>query len=92
MEPKKHTKRTPVPGGDSLDVIDINDTYTGGEQFLEGDDGFLDTMESDTDVQELRIEALKKAIDIAKLMSDVTTEDVINIALLVIKFVKETEI
>ena len=92
MEPRKHSKRTPVTGGESLDVVDINDTYTGGEQFIEGDDGFLDDMDSDAEIQNLRIEALKKAIDIAKLMSGVTPEDVINIALLVIKYVKETEL
>jgi len=50
MEPRKHNKRTPVTGGDSLDVVDINDTYTGGEQFIEGDDGFLDDMDSDAEI------------------------------------------
>jgi hypothetical protein len=42
--------------------------------------------------QEQRIEALKRAIDIAKLMSNVTTDDVINIANSVIDYLKNTKI
>lgn len=92
MEPKQHTKRQ-VPGTTSRDVMDISNTYLGGgDDFLEDNEGFLDTMESESEAQKLRIEGLKKAIDIAKLMSNVTTDDIINIAKIVIKFIKETEI
>ena len=78
MEPKKHSSR------DGLSVVDVNDTpedvYM--DSFLEdGDDGFVENIEPDKmSTEDLRIEALKRAIDIAKLMSNVTTQDVIDIA------------
>mgnify|MGYP004624618097 CR=1 FL=1 len=91
MEPKKHTSRD---GG--LDVVDVNDTpedvYM--DSFLEdGDDGFVQNLEPDKIPEEdLRIEALKRAIDIAKLMSNVTTQDVINIAAKIADYISNTQI
>lgn len=91
MEPKKHTSRD---GG--LDVVDVNDTpedvYM--DSFLEdGDDGFVENLEPDNMPDEdLRIEALKRAIDIAKLMSNVTTQDVINIAAKIADYISNTQI
>lgn len=40
--------------------------------------------------EDLRIEALKRAIDIAKLMSNVTTQDVINIASKIADYISNT--
>lgn len=91
MEPKKHTSRD---GG--LNVVDVNDTpedvYM--DSFLEdGDDGFVGNLEPDKMPDEdLRIEALKRAIDIAKLMSNVTTQDVINIATKIADYISNTQI
>ncbi len=91
MEPKKHTSRD---GG--LNVVDVNDTpedvYM--DSFLEdGDEGFVDDLEPDKMPDEdLRIEALKRAIDIAKLMSNVTTQDVINIAAKIADYIGNTQI
>lgn len=91
MEPKKHTSRD---GG--LNVVDVNDTpedvYM--DSFLEdGDDGFVENLEPDKMPEEdLRIEALKRAIDIAKLMSNVTTQDVINIASKIADYISNTQI
>lgn len=91
MEPKKHTSRD---GG--LNVVDVNDTpedvYM--DSFLEdGDDGFVENLEPDKmPVEDLRIEALKRAIDIAKLMSNVTTQDVINIAAKIADYISNTQI
>ena len=42
--------------------------------------------------QKQRIEALKRAIDIAKLMSNVTTDDVIELADKVLDYLKNTQI
>lgn len=42
--------------------------------------------------EDLRIEALKRAIDIAKLMSNVTTQDVINIASKIADYISNTQI
>lgn len=88
MEPKKHSSR------DGLSVADVNDTpedvYM--DSFLEdGDDGFVENIEPDKmSAEDLRIEALKRAIDIAKLMSNVTTQDVINIASKIADYISNT--
>lgn len=88
MEPKKHSSR------DGLSVVDVNDTpedvYM--DSFLEdGDDGFVENIEPNKmSAEELRIEALKRAIDIAKLMSNVTTQDVINIASKIADYISNT--
>ena len=88
MEPKKHSSR------DGLSVADVNDTpedvYM--DSFLEdGDDGFVENIEPyKMPAEDLRIEALKRAIDIAKLMSNVTTQDVINIASKIADYISNT--
>ena len=88
MEPKKHSSR------DGLSVADVNDTpedvYM--DSFLEdSDDGFVENIEPDKmPAEDLRIEALKRAIDIAKLMSNVTTQDVINIASKITDYISNT--
>lgn len=93
MEPKEHTQRTPDTGMDPLDVVDISNTQLGGDEFLEdGETAFVEGMKSDRDMQELRVKCLKQAIDMGKLMSNVTVDDIINMATLVMKYVTETEI
>lgn len=90
MEPKKHSSR------DGLGVVDVNDTpedvYM--DSFLEdSDEGFVENIEPDKmPIEDLRIEALKRAIDIAKLMSNVTTQDVINIAAKIADYISNTQI
>ena len=90
MKPKKHSSR------DGLSVVDVNDTPEDVfmDSFLEdGEDGFVTELEPDKmPDEELRIEALKRAIDIAKLMSNVTTEDVISIAAKVVDYIRNTQI
>lgn len=88
MKPKKHSMRN------GLTVADVKDTpkdvYM--DSFLEdGDDGFVENIEPDKmPAEDLRIEALKRAIDIAKLMSNVTTQDVINIASKIADYISNT--
>lgn len=90
MKQKKHSSR------DGLSVVDVNDTpedvYM--DSFLEdGDGGFVENIEPDKmPTEDLRIEALKRAIDIAKLMSNVTTQDVINIAAKIADYISNTQI
>ena len=90
MKPKKHSSRN------GLSVADVNDTpedlYM--DSFLEdGDNSFVENIESDKmPAEDLRIEALKRAIDIAKLMSNVTTQDVINIASKIADYISNTQI
>lgn len=90
MEPKKHSSRN------GLSVVDVNDTPEDVfmDSFLEdGDDSFVTELEPDKiPDEELRIEALKRAIDIAKLMSNVTTEDIISIAAKVVDYIRNTQI
>jgi hypothetical protein len=98
MEPKIHKTRTAVPGGEQLEVRDINDTPDDVfmDTYFEDDEGFLDSLVDENketeEVQKKRIEALKRAIDIAKLMSNVTTEDVINIAEKILDYMENTQI
>ena len=90
MKQKKHSSR------DGLSVADVNDTpediYM--DSFLEdGDNSFVENIEPDKmPAEDLRIEALKRAIDIAKLMSNVTTQDVINIASKIVDYISNTQI
>ena len=90
MKPKKHSSRN------GLSVVDVNDTPEDVfmDSFLEdGEDSFVTELESDKmPDEELRIEALKRAIDIAKLMSNVTTEDIISIAAKVVDYIRNTQI
>ena len=77
-----------------LTVADVKDTpedvYM--DSFLEdGDNSFVENIEPDKmPAEDLRIEALKRAIDIAKLMSNVTTQDVINIASKIADYISNT--
>ena len=88
MEPKKHSMRN------GLTVADVKDTPedVSMDSFLEdGDNSFVENIETDKmPAEDLRIEALKRAIDIAKLMSNVTTQDVINIASKIADYISNT--
>lgn len=88
MKPKKHSMRN------GLTVADVKDTPedVSIDSFLEdGDNSFVENIEPDKmPAEDLRIEALKRAIDIAKLMSNVTTQDVINIASKIADYISNT--
>ena len=88
MKPKKHSMRN------GLTVADVKDTPedVSMDSFLEdGDNSFVENIEPDKmSAEDLRIEALKRAIDIAKLMSNVTTQDVINIASKIADYISNT--
>ena len=90
MKPKKHSMRN------GLTVADVKDTPedVSMDSFLnDGDNGFVENIEPDKmPAEDLRIEALKRAIDIAKLMSNVTTQDVINIASKIADYISNTQI
>ena len=77
-----------------LTVADVKDTPedVSMDSFLEdGDNSFVENIEMDKmPAEDLRIEALKRAIDIAKLMSNVTTQDVINIASKIADYISNT--
>ncbi len=80
-----------------LDSDNVNaDSYLegGGLQFDDDNAPSLEDVEKEekevkkmTD-EEIKIKALKQAVDVAKLMSDVNTDDVIDIAKKLAKFIK----
>jgi len=85
-----------------LDKFDLNGSddnfdsyYEGGDLKFEDDDApstdDIENAEKEvkkmTD-EDIKIKALKQAVDVAKLMSDVTTDDVIEIAKKLAKFIK----
>ena len=90
MKPKKHSMRN------GLTVAEVKDTPedVSTDSFLEdGDNSFVENIETHKmPAEDLRIEALKRAIDIAKLMSNVTTQDVINIASKIADYISNTQI
>ena len=95
MEPKEHKQRTPDKNVGPLDVVDLHDdSFNDDFYFEDGDMGFIDPDEHKKTLaeQKQRIEALKRAIDIAKLMSNVLTDDVIDIANKVLDYMQNTKI
>ena len=85
MKPIKHTIRQ----GNSVQDVNNSNEF---DEFLEnGDMGFVEEEEimSNTD---RRIESLKRAIDIAKLMSNVTVDDVMDIAEKIDTFIRDFEL
>ena len=73
----------------------MNTTTLKERQSLQEDAIFEDDTQQNEDAgmtdEELKIEALKIATNIGKLMSNVTTEDIVNIAETVAKFIKGGE-
>ena len=84
------------------DKFDLSINPTGGDSYLEGGDLKFDDdnapevediekaekeVKKMTD-EEIKIKALGQAVNVAKLMSDVTTDDVIDIAKKLAKFIK----
>ena len=93
MEPKQHKTRT-VVAGKPLQVADVSDDGHDVDFdtfFEDGDMGFVEN-DNAMPEQERRIESIKRAIDIAKLMSNVSVDDVITIAETVDTYIKEFEV
>lgn len=101
MEPRQHTSRT-LENGETSNIRDINDTsydvLMDDFQDMQNEDGEMgfvediDETQTQEYIEDLRIESLKRAIDIAKLMSNVTTEDIIELAEKLVSFIKDKEI
>jgi hypothetical protein len=71
----------------------MNTTTLKERMSLDEDALFEDDAQQDPGMtdEDIKIEALKIATNIAKLMSNVTTEDIVNIAETVAKFIKNSE-
>jgi hypothetical protein len=103
MEPKHDKERLAFRGGPMVSKASINDDPNDFNVFDEdGNLHFLNDKAPDPDDidaaeekakemsdEEIKIKALNLAINIAKLMNDVTTEDVLKIAAKVAVFIKE---
>lgn len=102
MEPKHNTVRSAFRGGPLVSVSSVNDKEnnfdideTGTFQFL-GDQApepeEIDKAEEESKKmadEEIKIKALNLSVNIAKLMSDVTTDDILGIASKIAVFIKE---
>lgn len=70
------------------------DDFDNSEDIFSDDIGFSESVDNNyehtSDDEDRRIEALKRAIDISKLMSNVTVETVINIAEQVDAYLKQS--
>ena len=101
MEPKERTERTSFPNGPKVSVASVDDEPVGDIYLESGDLNFEDDdAPSNEDIEkaeqevkkmtdeEIKIKALNQAVNIAKLMSNVGTDDVIEIAKKVAKFIK----
>lgn len=102
MEPVNREERTAFFNGPKVSVASVDDEPILDDTYNEdGDMSFVDdeapSPEEVDDAkkeankmtdEEIKIKALNQAVNIAKLMSDVTTDDVIKIAGKVAKFIK----
>ena len=98
MKPIHRESRTAYQNGPTVSVADVNDTdITVSFDNLEdtynedGENSFLaDNIEESTlNDEEIKIKALNQAVNIAKLMSGVTVDNVLEIAAKVAKFIKK---
>jgi len=92
MKPISRKERTAYYNGPKVSVasMDGESGGQGSDAYLE-DSGmsFIADESKDMSDEEIKIKALKQAIDIAKLMSDVTVDDVISIAEKVAVYIKK---
>lgn len=104
MKPVSREERTAFFNGPKVSVAKVDDESTLNTDDIYNEDGDMsfidDNAPSPEDVdnaekeankltdEEIKIKALNQAVNIAKLMSDVTTEDVLAIADKVAKFIK----
>ena len=71
-----------------MDTTTIKERELQEEALFEDDDTQEEQQEPGMTDEELKIESLKIATNIGKLMNNVTTEDIVNIAETVAKFIK----
>lgn len=96
MEPRTRNIRRLYQGGPAVVVADTdgNPMTDLDDYFEDGDEVFLNNLESEKHIsdEDIKIKAIKQAIDIAKIQDAVTTEDVLKIASQLAIFIKERKL
>lgn len=91
MEPKSKDTRKIYGIDKEVSVASVNDNEENFDiQLEDGEMSFLSDDQEDSKFsdEDIKIKALNQAINIAKLMSDITVEDVLEIADKVAKYIK----
>lgn len=91
MEPKSKDTRKIYGIDKEVSVASVNDNEENFDiQLEDGEMSFLSDDQEDSKFsdEDIKIKALNQAINIAKLMSDVTVEDILEIAAKVAKYIK----
>ena len=96
MEPRTRNIRRLYQGGPAVVVADTdgNPMTDLDDYFEDGDEVFLNNLESEKHIsdEDIKIKALKQAIDIAKIQDAVTTEDVLKVASQLAIFIKNRKL
>ena len=96
MEPRTRNIRRLYQGGPAVVVADTdgNPMTDLDDYFEDGDEVFLNNIESEKHItdEDIKIKALKQAIDIAKIQDAVTTEDILKVASQLAIFIKNRKL
>lgn len=96
MEPRKRNIRRLYQGGPAVVVADTdgNPMTDLDDYFEDGDDVFLNNSESEKHMtdEDIKIKAIKQAIDVAKIQEAVTTKDILKIASRLATFIKKRKL
>ena len=96
MEPRKRNIRRLYQGGTAVVVADTdgNPMTDLDDYFEDGDGVFLNNLESEKHMtdEDIKIKAIKQAIDVAKIQEAVTTKDILKIASRLATFIKKRKL
>ena len=96
MEPRKRNIRRLYQGGPAVVVADTdgNPMTDLDDYFEDGDGVFLNNLESEKHMtdEDIKIKAIKQAIDVAKIQEAVTTKDILKIASRLATFIKKRKL
>ena len=96
MEPRKRNIRRLYKGGTAVAAAETagNPMTELDDQCEEGDDVFLNNSESEKHMtdEDIKIKAIKQAIDVAKIQEAVTTKDILEIASRLATFIKKRKL
>ena len=96
MEPRTKNIRRLYQGGPAVVVADTdgNPMTDLDDYFEDGDEVFLNNLESEKHItdEDIKIKALKQAIDVQKIKETVTTKDILKIASQLATFIKERKL
>lgn len=96
MEPRTKNIRRLYQGGPAVVVADTdgNPMTDLDDYFEDGDEVFLNNLESEKHMtdEDIKIKAIKQAIDVARIQEAVTTKDILKIASQLATFIKKRKL